>query len=250
MVLLQVFLFSSCLTTRQTNLLQEPGGGTPFYKKVPEIGEYRIKRGDELAVQIRMPNTAAGARTAALFSLFNNAEGSSRLQTLTVSPKGIIYFPFLGEIYVIGKTTLDVQTELEARINREIFTEEGAVVAVRLANRFYSVIGEAGVGHHPIPKEQLTIFQALAISGEIRQFGDRSHVRIMRRESDGTTTVRTFDLRSAAIVNSEFYYVQPNDVIYVQPLGRQFLGISSFSSVFAILTTLASMGILIYRLTK
>ena len=250
LVLLQVILFSSCLTTKQMNLLQEPRGGIPFYRKVQEIGEYRIKRGDELAVQVMIQNTSSTARTAELFNWFSTVNTESRLQTLTVSPAGIIYFPYLGDIYVVDRTTLEIQIELEARINRDIFAEEACVVNVQLANRYYSVIGEAGVGQFAILKEQLTIFQALAQSGNIRDFGDRSKVRIIRRESDGTTLIRTFDLRSSTVINSEFYYIQPNDIIYVQPLGRRFLGLSSFSSIFAIMTTVASLGFLIYNFTK
>jgi len=247
LVLFQVVLFSSCLTTKHTNLLQEPGGDIPRYRKANEIGEYRIKSGDELAVQIMMQN--GNMRTAALYSLFNGGAGD-KLQTLAVSQQGTIYFPYVGDIYVAGKTTLDIQSELEARINREILVEDGCIVNVRLANRSFSIIGESGVGSYPIAKEQLTIYQALAQSGDVNQYGDRSQVKIIRRELDGTTIVKTFDLRSTTVINSEFYYIQPNDIIYIQPLKRQFWGVSSFSSIFAITTTALSFGVLIFNLTK
>ncbi|MCC8145807.1 MAG: polysaccharide biosynthesis/export family protein, partial [Bacteroidales bacterium] len=213
--LLAPVILSSCLTTKQTNLLQEPGGGIPSYPSVAEIGEYRINAGDELIVRITVPQD--DANTGALFSLFTNTGGSgaeeSRLRTLTVSQEGNIYFPYLGDIHVLGKTTLDIQTLLESRINKDLLTMDGCIVHVSLSNRYFSVVGESNAGRYFIPKEQLTIFQALSQSKDIKPYGDRSKVKIIRQTEEGTI-IKTFDLRSSDIVNSEFYYIQPNDVIY------------------------------------
>jgi polysaccharide export outer membrane protein len=259
-VCLQVLLFTSCLTTRQTNLLQFPGGNIPVYPPERKIGEYIIKSGDELNIQIKVPET--NVQTALLFNLFtgtvnnsnNNAinniySDENNLTSFSVSPEGNIYFPYLGLIPVAGQTTQDVQTELETRINREILVGESCFVFVRLNNRYFSVIGESNAGRYPIAKEQLTIYQALAQSRDIHPYGNRSEVKIIRRTLKGTV-IKTFDLRSAGIVNSEFYYIQPNDVIYIQPLGRQFWGINSFGSIFAFVSTISSLSILIYHLTK
>lgn len=252
-VLFLLVLLPSCLTTKQTNLLQEPGGSIPTYPSVPELGEYRIKAGDELRVLISVPQD--NESSAALFSLFSYSQsggvdgGGGRIRTLTVSPQGHIYFPYLGDIYVAEKTTLDIQNLLESKINTDLLVGEGCIVHVSLANRFFSVIGESSSGRYPIAKEQLTIFQALSQSRDINPYGDRSKVKIIR-ESERGTVVKTFDLRSKDVVNSEFYYIQPNDVIYIQPLGRQFVGINSFGSIFAIVSTVASLGIMIYNLAK
>jgi polysaccharide export outer membrane protein len=111
------------------------------------------------------------------------------------------------------------------------------------------VIGESRVGRYPIAKEQTTIYQALAQSQDINPYGDRSKVKIIR-QTDSGTVVKTFDIRSKDIINSEFYYIQPNDVIYIQPLGRQFWGIDSFGAIFAIISTVASIGLVIYNFSK
>jgi polysaccharide export outer membrane protein len=249
---LQVVIFTSCLTTKQTNLLQPPGGDIPRYSQAKKIGEYTIKPGDELRVQISVPGD--NSKTESLYRLFTIDDssvdlGDNKLRTLAVSPEGNIYFPYIGDIYVAGKTTIDVQTELETRVNREILSGENCLVYVRLGNRYFSVIGESHAGRYPINKEQLTIYQALSQSMDVNPYGDRSKVKIIRRTMDGTL-IKIFDLRSAEIVNSEFYYVQPNDVIYIQPLPRQFWGVNSFGSVFAIITTVSSLGIMIYNLAK
>lgn len=247
---LSVFLFSSCLTTRQTNLLREPGGSIPAYLPVENIGEYTIKPGDELSVEISV--SGDNTRTARIFNLFSsqNRGSSGKLSSLSVSSEGTIYFPYFGEIYVVGKTTLEIRTDLQELLNQGLFSdEESCLVFVGLNNRYFSVIGQLSSGQYQIPKEQLTIFQALSQSGDVSMYGNRSKVKIIRQTETGTI-IRTFDLRSEDVINSEFYYIQPNDVIYVEPLGRQFWGINSFGAIFAILATSATLGISIYNLVK
>ena len=254
-LILTALLFTSCLTTRQTNLLREPGGSIPSYPQVESIGEYTIKPGDELSVLIT--TSEENSKTARVFRLFsiqnliNNTNSiSNKLSTLSVSPRGDIYFPYIGEINVAGKTTLEIQTELENIINEGLFTEEGGcIVYVRLSNRFFSVIGQSSAGNYSIAKEQLTIYQALSQSRDISTYGNRSKVKIIRQTERGTI-IRQFDLRSEDIVNSEFYYIQPNDVIYIEPLSRQFWGINSFGAIFAIITTMSTLGISVYNLVK
>jgi Periplasmic protein involved in polysaccharide export len=246
--ILSVSLFSSCLTTRQTNLLSR---STPDYPRVGEIGEYTIKPGDELFIQISVSEeNSATARLFRLFSSQNITDRSGKMSSLAVSPEGTIYFPYVGDISVVGKTTLDIQQDLEHVLNQELFSEdESCIVYVRLNNRIFSVIGQSSVGNYAIAKEQLTIFQALSQSQDMKSYGNRAKVKILRQTESGTV-IRTFDLRSEDIVNSEYYYVQPNDVIYIEPLGRQFWGISSFGAIFALISTVATLGLSTYNLIK
>jgi polysaccharide export outer membrane protein len=73
-------------------------------------------------------------------------------------------------------------------------------------------------------------------------------VRIIRRSGD-KSEVRTFDLRSKDIINSEFYYIRPNDIIYVPSFNGQFFGITSFTSLLSTITSTLSFGVLIYTLS-
>ncbi len=251
-VVLQVLLLTSCLTTKQTNLLQEPGGGVVSY---PQVGapmeEYRVKMGDQLTIMVTTnPLDVSTSQLFSYFSMMNNsASGTDALtRAFPVKPDGTIYFPYLGDISVKGKTTLEIEQMIEKRINSGI--ADDCVVKVLLENRYYSVIGDAGVaGRYPIAKEQMTIYQALAQCSDVKPYGDRKNVKIIRQMDNGTM-IKTFDLRSQDVVNSEFYYIQPNDIIYVQPLGRQFLGLNSFGAVFAVASTVISFGFMIYNLVK
>ncbi|MCL2649403.1 MAG: polysaccharide biosynthesis/export family protein [Candidatus Azobacteroides sp.] len=245
LIVSQILFFSSCLTTRQTNLLQKPGGSIPSYPKAEELPEeYRVKIGDQLKIVVA--TNPMDKLTTQLFGYFSDFSsiGENR-PGLPVHPDGTIYFPYLGNINVKGKTTLEVQQLLEKKINENI--AEDCHVRVSLENRFYSIIGKAGVGRYAIPKEQMTIFQALAQSKDIQPYGDRTKVRIIRQVDTGTV-IKSFDIRSRDIVNSEFYYVQPNDIIYVEPLSRQFWGISSLFSALAVTSTAMTIGFTLYNL--
>lgn len=249
-----LLFFSSCLTTKQTNLLREPGGGIPSYAEAEAIGEYTVKPGDELRVQISVPSRPEYEGAQSFFSLFSAAGVTgggemTKLRSLTVSPEGTVHFPYLGDYQVVGKTTLELRALFETEINTRMLKNGFCIVYVALDNRFFSVIGESSVGRYPIEKEQLTIFQALAKSRDVRPYGDRSKVKVIRQTETGTTT-KVFDLRSSDIINSDYYYIQPNDVIYIQPLKRQVWGIDSFGSLFAILSTLTSFGLLIFKYAK
>ena len=121
-------------------------------------------------------------------------------------------------------------------------------VDLRLTNSYFTFIGQAGTGKYPIARERLTIYQALAISGDLKPFSDRKKVRIIRKNND-KTEVKTFDLRSKDIINSEFYYIRPNDIIYVPSFNGQFFGIASFSNLLSTITSTLSFGVLIYSLS-
>ena len=248
LIVWQALLLTSCLTTKETNLLQKPGGGVPSYPRVEvPVEEYSVKMGDQLLVMITFnPLDASTFRLFTYFSTMSGASGENE-RSFPVKPDGTIRFPYLGDIQVKGKTTLEIQQLIKDRIDASI--SDDCIVKVSLENRYFSVIGESSQSRYPIAKEQLTIYQALAQCRDILPYGDRKHIKIVRQTDEGTL-IKTFDIRSQSVINSEFYYIQPNDVIYIQPLGRKFLGIDSFGAVFAITSSIITLGLTIYHLVK
>ena len=179
----------------------------PRYEEMT-FEEYRIKVNDEL-----------------LFRLITSDETISRLitsnQTLSnvqsnisyrVYTDGTVDFPFVKEVPVAGLTLNEAAKVIESHF-KELIPD--AAVKLTLANKNFTVIGEAGTGVFPIFTDKLTLFQALSMSGEISYTGDYSRIRIIRETDDGTE-VLSFDIRPASIINSRYYYIYPNDIIYVQ----------------------------------
>jgi polysaccharide export outer membrane protein len=109
------------------------------------------------------------------------------------------------------------------------------------------VISDRGSGVFEMQKEKVTIFEALAMAGDIGDFGDRSKVRIVR-EIEGETKVKVFDVRSEDIINSEYYYIEPNDVIYIQRIKGQSFGVNSVTTTISVVATTLAFGGFVYAL--
>ena len=98
-----------------------------------------------------------------------------------------------------------------------------------------------------MPHDKITIFQALAMAGDLSEFADRSVVKLVRLTERGTI-VKKFDLRSEKIIDSEYYYIHPNDVLYIQPSGIKNVGIKHVSTMLSMAISTASIGIILYKL--
>ena len=98
-------------------------------------------------------------------------------------------------------------------------------------------------------KEKMTIFEALAMAGDLGEFSDRSQIKLVR-EKDGVTTIKTFDVRSKDIINSEFYYIEPNDIIYIRQIPGKSFGINSAGTAVSVVASTISFGVFIYSLVQ
>ncbi len=250
---------SSCLTSKKVNLLQEPDGKKiPSYVDTLSFEDYRIRIDDRLYIQVysvdesltKLFNQGMSASYARQQMYYNDSYGTNELYTYLVDDNGNIQYPMIGEVPVRGKTTREVKHLLEEKLSG-LVTQIGNYtllsVDVEVVNRYFSVIGAVQSARVPLMKEKVTIFEALAMIGDIADYGDHSKIRIMR-EIEGETTIRTFDIRSKDIINSEFYYIEPNDVIYIQYMPGHTFGIDHVTTTIAVVATTISFGGFIYAL--
>ena len=132
-------------------------------------------------------------------------------------------------------------TEEEAQnLLRDAFREiiPDADVKLALYNKYFSVIGDANAGRYYIYKEKMNIFQALAMTGDVMNSGDRRHVRIIRPKDNGQEPeVLEFDIRTNSIIDSKYYYVYPNDVIYVARTKNSFYTVPSYAGFIGLVTS-------------
>lgn len=250
---------SSCVTSKQTNLLQDIKLNHP--EVMVKAEEYRVIPGDQLSIVVYAwdPETAkmfAGYTPRFNYQGFNESTGISagsqirglenmwNIRPINIYADGTINFPYIGKVYVQGLTILEIKTVLSKKLND---FAEGTMADVTLANKYFSVLGEAGADRITMTSTSMTIYQALAISTNIGPYGDRSKVTIIRQTEESSIT-KTFDLRSKEIIDTEFYYIQPNDVIYVPQKKSKFLGsTTSFTGIFGLLTSVATVVIIIIR---
>ncbi len=258
-LLLLPLIITSCVTSHKVNLMQEPGkNGVPQYADTLSYEDYQIRTGDRLYVYVysvdervsKMFNPIGSTSVAQMRQMMTsgNTYGAYDLYTYLVQEDGTIDFPTVGHIPVRGMTTREVKHALEDSLGsfaRNYGDMPMLSVEVNIVRRTFSVISDRGSGVFTLQKEKVTIFEALAMAGDIGDFGDRSKVRIVR-EKEGQTRVMTFDVRSKDIINSEFYYIEPNDVIYIQKIKGQAFGINSVTTAISVAATTLAFGGLVY----
>lgn len=133
-----------------------------------------------------------------------------------VNSDGSIIFPVLGTVFCKGMTKTQLKDDLESRLKRYL---TDPLVTITLTNFNISVLGEVkGPGQKTSTTEKLNIFQAIALAGDLTYDANRTNVKLIRTsEETGKDEVISLDLSEASIVNSPYYYLQQNDILYVEP---------------------------------
>jgi polysaccharide export outer membrane protein len=145
----------------------------------------------------------------------NSAIGVAQQQTYLVDTKGEIEFPVLGKIKIGGLTRDETIELLKSKLSPDYIKDPN--VNIRIANYKISVMGDVDrPGSYNIPNERITILDALALAGDVNISGQRNNILIIREEENKKVQYRV-DLRSNLLLTSPVYYLQQNDVVYVEP---------------------------------
>lgn len=251
-ILSLAFQLTSCITTHHINYLQPPKNFIPAYKDTVSYSDYRLRVGDKLYIQVYSTDDKTNAlfngnRNNSMQMMSNSGSGSGEMMDLytnLIHSNGTIKLPLVGDIYIKGLTLREAKVVIEDAI-RPILKLNS--VDIRMMGQYFSIIGAGKSGRFPIIREKVNIFQALAMAGDVGYYADRSKIKILRVSADGGTQIKVFDIRSVDIIHSEFYYIEPNDVIFLQPLKEQFFGVSTFWTAVSTIITTYSFGVLIHK---
>lgn len=231
-------LAASCVTNKKTTYLQHlEQSDIPQESVAPEV--YLVLPTDNLYIRVITPDP----KWSAIFNTMPSTGGTINVTeevavilSYTVYSDGTIDFPYVGTIAVAGKSLREIREVVEAALRDYI---NDAVVTVKLLNNYVSLVGDVTrPGKYPIYKDHMNIFQALAMAGDMDIYSHRRRVQVIRQTVDGSV-IKDFDLTDAGIVDSEFYYVMPNDVIYAEPIKGKFFKMDSFpyATILATITT-------------
>jgi polysaccharide export outer membrane protein len=192
----------------------EPG---KTYLNGPFPEEYRIRPNDQLYIQVISddPANAAFLNLTGVQSSSNTASSQEGLELITylVDNDGNINYPQLGEIHVGDLKTGEVRDIIQKEVDKYL---ETASVFVKLVNRNITVIGEVkSPGQKSMVKNQLTIFEALGTAGDITDWGNRKNIKVIRELPEGKH-IAEIDLTAPNVITSPYYYILPNDIIYVE----------------------------------
>ncbi|MFR9524079.1 MAG: polysaccharide biosynthesis/export family protein [Rikenellaceae bacterium] len=240
---------SSCASQKEISYLQGIPSG--YSEVVNDSYEVRIKPDDLIAIMVN-------SRDAELAQMFNlpmvsyqtgtRVTGQNTVLAYLVNYQGYIDFPQLGELHVAGLT----RDELIKLIKNELIDRgliNDPVVTVQFQNFQVSVVGEVTrPGSFQITSDRISIFDALSMAGDMTIFGQRANVKVIREEN-GVRTISEVDLRGADILSSPYYYLQQNDVVYVEPnkvrAGQSEINsnrtVGTYASILSVLISIASL---------
>jgi polysaccharide export outer membrane protein len=242
--LLIILLFSSCITTKRVTLLQDKSKEALVNFENQKKTKYQIQSGDHLYVRVYSldPKTSKFFQTD-LPTLMNPTY--LYLNSYMVDQDGYINFSFIDKMYVKGMTVEEVRQKLQTTLN-EYFKE--STVSIKLINFQIAVLGEVGnPGNFTIDKDQINVLQAIAMAGGIKEFGRPDKITLIRQTLKGSD-VYTLNLQDKKILESDYFYLMPNDVIYVEPLkGKAFL---STQFPYGLVLSTLSIGLTVYIILK
>ena len=248
--LLGIFAFSSCVSHKKLLLLKDMemiNHTTSVEYQNERSLSYKIQPGDNL--YIRAINIIDEKNTGALNGEsgrnYMSSEASIYLHSFTVNKEGCIDYPLIGLVEVKNLTVEQTKYKLEEQLSR--YLKETALM-VKLSNFDLTIIGDVQKpGKYRVYQSEINIFEALSLAGNLTNFDKTSNVKLIRRTDDGSQVI-TLNIGTADILSSPYYYLKPNDIIYVEPLKLKRWGFSSFpwSTVFSI----ATLGVTVYNLFK
>ena len=210
--------FTSCISQGKVRLLQEKTArqaATEFANS--KSTTYKLQSGDHLYIEVY----SVDPKTSKFFQTdFPDLMNPTYLylKSYSVDEFGYINFSFVDKMYVKGLTIPEVKEQIQKTLN-EYFKESNAVV--KLVNFEVSVIGEVNdPGSFTIYRDQLNLFQAIGLAGGFKDYGNPRKVKLVRQTQTGSNMIE-LDLADNKILESPYFYLQPNDVIYIEPLNAK-----------------------------
>lgn len=176
------------------------------------------------------------------------------LQTYLVDNDGSIDFPIIGTVKVGGLTKSECERMLEEKIRPYMAANENPIVTVRMSSYSISVLGEvARPGSYQVSREKINILEALAQAGDLTIYGVRDKVKLIREDASGRKEIHTLNLNDANLISSPYYYLQQNDIVYVEPnkVKAQNSSVGSMTTLwFSATSILISLASLMYNILK
>jgi len=250
--LLMAIAFASCVPQKKMLYLKEAQMATEN-RSVNYINErsvdYKLQPGDNL--YIRFINTidersaAALAGENSLRSSYMSTDAGIYLQSYTLDEDGYIELPLTGKIELKNLTVDGAKEKMQAEINK--FVNQTTLI-VKLSNFNLTVLGEVTrPGMYKVYQSQINLFEAVALAGNMTNFAKNSEVKIIRQTDNGSEVI-TVDMGKADILSSPYYYLKPNDIIYVEPLKIKQWGFTTFpySTVISIVTLGVTLFSILY----
>lgn len=261
--LLAIILLSMASCTSIKNIPYLQNADTVNLEASRMLYDAKIMPKDELTIFVNTTDPEA----AEPFNLYSNDQsgatsqrsGSSRGGShysigYLVDNEGNINFPTLGKLHVSGMTKNECQDMISSRVKEFLKEDQNPIVTVYMSSYHVTVLGEVSSPKVvPVTTEKMNIFEAIANAGDLTIYGHRENVMLIREDSRGEKSIHRLNLNDATIMNSPYYYLQQNDIIYVEPQAvkaRNALVHENTSLIFTGLSLISSIGTLVALILK
>ena len=203
--------------------------------------DYKVQPGDNLYIRVSSMdknfseffNTGSTANIGSMGSTQNSSGNAGiYLNGFNVSDEGTIDFPYAGKIYVKDLTIDEIQQKIQNIIGEY---QKETIVYVKLGLFNLTILGEVTrPGQYQVYQSDINLFQAIALAGNATDFANKKNIKIIHQTTEGSQVVRV-NLNEADILENPQYYLKPNDIIYVEPLGIKRYGFTSvpYSTIFS-----------------
>ena len=256
-VSLVLAFFSSCGSVKNIAYIQN--SDSVNYDRSQYLYDAKIMPKDELTISV---NTTNPEVSLPFNLLMQNSYQQGRTLTTTggtlmpylVDTEGSINFPIIGRLQVAGLTKRQCERMIQDKIRPFLAEGENPIVTVRMSSYSISVLGEvAKPGSYMVSREEINILEALAQAGDLTIYGVRDRVKLIRKNASGRKEIHTLNLNDADIVNSPYFYLQQNDIVYVEPnkVKAQNSSVGSMTTLwFSATSILISLTSLLYNILK
>ncbi len=243
--LLGVLLFSlfltSCVPQKKILYMQVKNEADTMstFKNQRKI-DYRIQPGDNLYIRVvsmdEKTNLFLNSMGGGQYSQNITSDASVYLNSYMVSTKGTVQFPLTGDVYVKNLTVAQIKDTIQKKLEKYL---KESVVIVKLVNFNITLLGEVRrPGQYKIYQNNINLFEAVSMAGDLSDFAKRSDVTIIRQSKTGSKVYHV-DMTKKDVLSSPYFYLKPNDIVYVPPLkGKQFsFATFPYGVVFSALST-------------
>lgn len=254
--LLILLLLTSCVSTKNINYFDNKDEIDLALSK--QLYDAKIMPKDILQIQVFTMTPEASEPFNLLKSTSSFSSTSTTTQTSVynylIDNDGNIDMPIIGVVHLGGLTKNEAELLITSKIQPYLAETEKPVVHVRMVNYKYAVLG--GVGHPGVfttQNEKVSILEAIAQAGDLTTFAYRDRIFLIRENADGQKEFHQLNIHDANIINSPYYYLQQNDVIYVEPrkIETRNAFISANTSIwFSLTSSLMSIATFIIALSK
>ena len=247
--LLCFLMLQACIPMRKVVYMKNNPSMDKEITTTPPV--HHLEIGDVLFVRVLSSND----KSYEFFNVETNTNSSANATSIanlylngsTINSLGMVEIPVIGKVYLLGQNLEEAKKSIQKAVDEYL---KDAIVIVKLANFQVTILGEVNrPGTFPVFKENVTIFEALAMAGDLSDYANRQKLKIVRTHNNKKKIYKV-DLTDQQLLLSDFYYLRNDDMIYVEPLKYRTFRKSQSQIVLSALTTLALVVNVFLKITE